>query len=153
MLPKPFQSGSKFYRDEEDQAARAKYRTECWLEQCMFDERLCSPDEQVTFLPLVVQTPVPGKCPYSKRSIKALGIDIDEGAENVVLAISGFSQSEKYGLKRLFRALGKIPYLPSTINSPSDYDFSRHHPRTRLHAAIDTPSLPFRYWSEVRQSP
>jgi DNA replication regulator DPB11 len=106
-LPKPFESGSKFYRDEEDQAVRAKYRTECWLEQCMFDERLCSPDEQVTFLPLVVQTPVPGKFPFSKRSIEVLGIDIDEGAESVVLAISGFSQSEKYGLKRLFRALGK----------------------------------------------
>ena len=76
-LPKSFESGSMFYRDEEHQAVRAKYRTECWLEQCMFDERLCSPDEQVTFLPLVVQTPVPGKCHYSKRSIKAHRIDID----------------------------------------------------------------------------
>jgi DNA replication regulator DPB11 len=104
-----FQSGSKFYRDKEDQAVRAKYRTECWLEQCMFDERLCSPDEQVTFLPLVVQTPAPGKFFLLKRSIEALGTDIDEGAESVVLAISVFSQSEKYGLKRLFRALGKIP--------------------------------------------
>jgi hypothetical protein len=77
----------------------------------MFDERLCSPDEQVTFLPLVVQTPVPGECPFLKYSIQAYGIDIDEGAESVVLAISGFSQSEKYGLQRLFRALGKINHL------------------------------------------
>lgn len=39
---------------------------------------------------------------------QSLGIDIDKGAESVILAISGFSQSEKYGLQRLFRALGKI---------------------------------------------
>jgi hypothetical protein len=132
-------------RDEEDQAIRAKYRTECWLEQCMFDERLCSPDEQVTFLPLVVRTPVPGEYSYLKRSIKALGIDIDEGAESVVLAISGPSQSERYGLKRLFRALGKIAYLPSIMSgATSECSFSRHYPGPRFYTAVDTPSLSFR---------
>ena len=117
----------------------------------MFDERLCSPDEQVTFLPLVVQTPIPGKCSYIKRSIGAFGIDMDEGAESVVLAISGFSQSEKYGLKRLFRAIGMMPHLQIVQHLTAI--FFRHHPCPRFHAAVDTPSLSFRYWSEIRQGP
>jgi len=37
-------SRSKLYREEQDQSLRAKFRTECWLERCIFEERLC-PDE------------------------------------------------------------------------------------------------------------
>jgi DNA replication regulator DPB11 len=55
-------SGSKLYRDEPDERERSKYRTECWLERCMFEERICSPAEHVSFTPLTIETPVPGKC-------------------------------------------------------------------------------------------
>lgn len=54
-------SGSKLYQDEPDEHERSKYRTECWLERCMFEERICFPDEHVSFTPLTIETPVPGK--------------------------------------------------------------------------------------------
>ncbi|KJA25092.1 hypothetical protein HYPSUDRAFT_214141 [Hypholoma sublateritium FD-334 SS-4] len=80
-------SGSKIYRMEEDEYLRRKYRTDCWLEQCIYEERICAPDEQVSFVPLDIQLPV-------------------AGAEDIIISISGFEQSEAHGLKRLFRALG-----------------------------------------------
>ncbi|KAF8193425.1 hypothetical protein BJ912DRAFT_241190 [Pholiota molesta] len=80
-------TGSKFYRMEEDEALRRKYRTDCWLEQCIYEDRICAPEEQVAFVPLGIDIPVPA-------------------AEDVVLSISGFDQSESHALKRLFRALG-----------------------------------------------
>lgn len=55
-------SGSKLFRDELDPHERAKYRTECWLERCIFEERICSPDEHVSFAPIPVPTPVDGAC-------------------------------------------------------------------------------------------
>jgi DNA replication regulator DPB11 len=60
-------SGSKIYRDEADEHERPKYRTECWLERCMFEERICLPDEHVSFTPLTIDTPVPGK--FSKLTL------------------------------------------------------------------------------------
>ncbi|KAJ3511371.1 hypothetical protein NLJ89_g4136 [Agrocybe chaxingu] len=80
-------SGSKLYREEEDESLRGKYRTECWLEHCIYDERVCTPDENVAFMPLSIPIPV-------------------AGAERVVMSISGFDQSESCSLKRLLRALG-----------------------------------------------
>ena len=53
-------SGSKLYREEADESLRTKYRTECWLERCIFEDRICSPVEHVTFVPLGIPTPVPG---------------------------------------------------------------------------------------------
>ena len=55
-----FFSGSKFFRNECDERDRKKYRTECWLEKCIFDERICSAEEHVSFMPLKIQCPVPG---------------------------------------------------------------------------------------------
>jgi len=48
------------YREEHDEALRVKYRTECWLERCIFEERLCPPADHVTFLPLGIEIPLPG---------------------------------------------------------------------------------------------
>jgi len=60
LLTYGFPSGSKLYREEADESLRTKYRTECWLERCIFEDRICSPDGHVTFVPLAIQTPVPG---------------------------------------------------------------------------------------------
>ncbi|KAF9525812.1 hypothetical protein CPB83DRAFT_858926 [Crepidotus variabilis] len=80
-------SGSKFYKQEDYSFVKAKYRTECWLESCIYEDRLCGPEEQVSFLPLDISLPV-------------------KGADKVLLSISGFEQAESCGLKRLLRALG-----------------------------------------------
>ena len=55
-----FASGSKLYRDEPDLNERTKYRTECWLEHSVFLERICAPEDNVSFTPLGIPTPIPG---------------------------------------------------------------------------------------------
>ncbi|KAI6099787.1 hypothetical protein F5141DRAFT_1143582 [Pisolithus sp. B1] len=80
-------SGSKLYRDEPDEVERTKYRTECWLEHSVFFERICTPEENISFTPLAIPTPIPG-------------------AENVLLSLSGLDQSELCWIRRLLRALG-----------------------------------------------
>ncbi|KXN83795.1 S-M checkpoint control protein rad4 [Leucoagaricus sp. SymC.cos] len=80
-------SGSKLYREETDPVLHSKYRTECWLERCIFEDRICPPDQDISFLPLAIQIPVPG-------------------AHKILLSLSGFDQSESCGLRRLLRALG-----------------------------------------------
>ncbi|EAU85222.2 hypothetical protein CC1G_06238 [Coprinopsis cinerea okayama7 len=80
-------SGSKIYQSEPDPKMREKYRTECWLESCIHDERICHPDEHVSFLPLAINTPVPG-------------------AEKIQIGLSGLDQSQSCHTRRLLRALG-----------------------------------------------
>ncbi|KAL4066709.1 hypothetical protein J3A83DRAFT_4259044 [Scleroderma citrinum] len=80
-------SGSKLYRDETDSIERAKYRTECWLEHSVFLERICAPEDNVSFTPLGIPTPIPN-------------------AENIVLSLSGLNQSDLCWIRRLLRALG-----------------------------------------------
>ncbi|KAI6143841.1 hypothetical protein EDD17DRAFT_1421986, partial [Pisolithus thermaeus] len=82
-------SGSKLYRDEPDEVERTKYRTECWLEHSVFFERICTPEENISFTPLAIPTPIPG-------------------AENILLSLSGLDQSELCWIRRLLRALGLI---------------------------------------------
>lgn len=53
-------SGSKLYREEADPGLRSKYRTECWLERCIFEDQVCPPDIDISFTPLAIRTPVPG---------------------------------------------------------------------------------------------
>lgn len=55
-------SGDAFYHDEPDEHEREKFRTECWIEQCMFEERICARNEHPAFVPLQLQTPIPGMC-------------------------------------------------------------------------------------------
>ncbi|KAF9496674.1 hypothetical protein BDN71DRAFT_1415262 [Pleurotus eryngii] len=80
-------SGSKYYHDEASQTERQKYRTECWLERCMFEERIISPSENITFAPLEL-----------RRSIPGVG--------KIVVSLSGLDQSEVCCVKRLAKALG-----------------------------------------------
>ncbi|KAG6333030.1 hypothetical protein ID866_6054 [Astraeus odoratus] len=80
-------SGSKLYQDEPDEFERAKYRTECWLEHSVFLERICTPEENVSFTPLDIPVPIPD-------------------AESVMLSLSGLDQSELCWIRRLLRALG-----------------------------------------------
>ncbi|KAF8512497.1 hypothetical protein JB92DRAFT_2928157 [Gautieria morchelliformis] len=90
-------SGGMFWREEDDENERAKYRTECWVERCIFEERICDPNEHVTFTPLKISCPV-------------------EGAENLHISLSGLDSAQTCWTKRLVRAIGGN--LPLT--------FSRH---------------------------
>ncbi|KAI0695513.1 hypothetical protein C8T65DRAFT_698690 [Cerioporus squamosus] len=80
-------SGSNIFRQEADEEERAKYRTECWLERCMFEERICAPEEHVAFTPLKVEVPVPR-------------------ADEILLSFSGLDHAEACTVRRLLRALG-----------------------------------------------
>ncbi|KAG2120236.1 hypothetical protein DEU56DRAFT_835773 [Suillus clintonianus] len=80
-------SGSKLYQNEPDEMLRAKYRTECWLEHSVFQERICGPHENISFTPLTLPCPIPN-------------------AEQIILSLSGLDQSELCWTKRLLRALG-----------------------------------------------
>lgn len=80
-------SGSKFFRSEMDQEQRKKYRTECWLERSIFEEKHCDPEAHVSFTPLGIQVPLPS-------------------AEKVFISFSGLDESEAYFTRRLVRALG-----------------------------------------------
>ncbi|KIJ62945.1 hypothetical protein HYDPIDRAFT_93593 [Hydnomerulius pinastri MD-312] len=80
-------SGSKLYRDEPGEYERSKYRTECWLEHSVFLERICEPNENISFTPLKISTPLPD-------------------AEQIHLSLSGLDQSELCWIRRLLRALG-----------------------------------------------
>jgi DNA replication regulator DPB11 len=52
-------SGGKLFQ-EADLSLKPKFRTECWVEQCIFEERICSPEEHVCFRPLRINVPIPG---------------------------------------------------------------------------------------------
>lgn len=80
-------SGSKLYQNEPDETLRAKYRTECWLEHSVFQERICGPHENISFRPLSLPCPIPK-------------------TEQIILSLSGLDQSELCWTKRLLRALG-----------------------------------------------
>ncbi|KAJ6530367.1 hypothetical protein DFH09DRAFT_1370743 [Mycena vulgaris] len=90
-------SGSALYLAEASSVARARYRTECWLERCLFADYLCAPSTHVSFVPLGVSLPVPG-------------------ADRITLSFSGLDTSEACWVRRLLKALG-ITLAPA---------FSRH---------------------------
>ncbi|KIY66758.1 hypothetical protein CYLTODRAFT_491227 [Cylindrobasidium torrendii FP15055 ss-10] len=80
-------SGGKMYCAETDERIRAKYRTECWLEQSLHVEKICMPDEHLTFTPLAIQTPIPG-------------------VEKIRLSLSGLETNIALFTRRLLRVLG-----------------------------------------------
>ncbi|EGN99365.1 hypothetical protein SERLA73DRAFT_90716 [Serpula lacrymans var. lacrymans S7.3] len=86
-------SGSKLYQREADEQERSKYRTECWLEHSVFKEYICPPEENVSFTPLKVATPIPS-------------------AELVNLSVSGLDEAQLCWVRRLLRALG-IHLMPN----------------------------------------
>ena len=53
-------SGAELMKKEVTAEERHKVRTECWLERCLFESRICEVDENVTFRPLGVPTPLAG---------------------------------------------------------------------------------------------
>ncbi|KAI0050525.1 hypothetical protein FA95DRAFT_1593917 [Auriscalpium vulgare] len=83
-------SGSRLYMAEPDEALRGRYRTECWLEACLDCDRICSPDEHPSFVPV--------------------GIPVN-GVDQIVLSHSGLNQLEAMWLKRLSSTLG-MSYAP-----------------------------------------
>lgn len=42
------------------ESIKLTYRTECWIEQCIYEERLCARDEHPAFKPLDIATPIAG---------------------------------------------------------------------------------------------
>ncbi|KAE9400377.1 hypothetical protein BT96DRAFT_650615 [Gymnopus androsaceus JB14] len=87
-------SGSKMFRSlTSSTETTSKFRTECWLEKCLYEERPCPPESHVTF------TPVGVPCPIS-------------GAENVRISFSGLDNAEKFFMTRLVKVLG-LNLLPS----------------------------------------
>ncbi|KZT57908.1 hypothetical protein CALCODRAFT_469090 [Calocera cornea HHB12733] len=68
----------------------AKYVTECWVEECLHEERVCDPGEHVTFRPILVSTPIPhlrqlrlhisgleeGNSLYTQRLARTLGAQV-----------------------------------------------------------------------------
>ncbi|KAF8673990.1 PLP-dependent transferase [Rhizoctonia solani] len=64
-----------------------KFRTDCWVEHCIFEDRLCSPEENITYAPLKVELPVPG-------------------AEFIKLHWTGLDNEQETAVKRLIKALG-----------------------------------------------
>ena len=81
-------SGSSLFRQERDAGERAKFRTECWVERCLFAERVCAPDEHPALAPVEAELPIPG-------------------ADDVLLSFSGLDHAEACWVKRLLRALGE----------------------------------------------
>ncbi|PVG04108.1 hypothetical protein CPB86DRAFT_778348 [Serendipita vermifera] len=65
---------------------RRKFRTECWVERCLFEGRQCSVAENITYTPMVIRSPPPGISGYS-------------------LALSGLDSSERTWVSRLCRFL------------------------------------------------
>ncbi|KAG7088076.1 hypothetical protein E1B28_012107 [Marasmius oreades] len=72
---------------------RSKFRTECWLESCIFQERVCEPSQHVSFTPVGIPCPI-------------------DAAEKVFISFSGLDESEKYFMSRLVKALG-LNLLPA----------------------------------------
>ncbi|KAJ7226652.1 hypothetical protein B0H12DRAFT_1149046 [Mycena haematopus] len=58
-------------------AARTQYRTECWLERCLFVDRLCAPEEHPSFrITLSFSGLDVSEACWVKRLLKALGITL-----------------------------------------------------------------------------
>ncbi|CAK5275873.1 unnamed protein product [Mycena citricolor] len=80
-------SGSALYRAETSERLQERYRTDCWLEHCLFKEALCDVDSNPCFAPLDIETPVPD-------------------ADKIVFSFSGLDAAETCWIQRLVKALG-----------------------------------------------
>ncbi|KAG8820468.1 hypothetical protein FRC19_008862, partial [Serendipita sp. 401] len=65
---------------------RSKFRTECWLERCLFEGRLCPVEDNITYAPFIVKLPV-------------------AGTSHFLVALSGLDSSQKTWVTRLLRLL------------------------------------------------
>ncbi|KAJ7047172.1 hypothetical protein C8F04DRAFT_1387638 [Mycena alexandri] len=80
-------SGSPLFFADPSPASRARYRTECWLEQCLFTDVLVPPEAHCCFVPLGVKGPL-------------------DGANKLTLSLSGFEANEACWVRRMLEALG-----------------------------------------------
>ncbi|KAG9117283.1 hypothetical protein FRC07_007382 [Ceratobasidium sp. 392] len=64
-----------------------KFRTDCWVEHSIFEDRLCLPEENITYAPLKIQLPV-------------------SGTENIKLHWTGLNNEQESAAKRLVKTLG-----------------------------------------------
>ncbi|KAL0578787.1 protein kinase activating protein dpb11 [Marasmius crinis-equi] len=86
-------SGSNLLPSSASPSFRRRFRTECWLEQCIFEDHVCEPDQHVSFTPIGIPCPI-------------------EGANSVYISFSGLDESERYFMTRLVKALG-LNLLPT----------------------------------------
>ncbi|KAH7108395.1 hypothetical protein BKA62DRAFT_824589 [Auriculariales sp. MPI-PUGE-AT-0066] len=81
---------AKLWQKNRSEQVRSRMRTECWVEKCLHDERVCAADEHDTFTPLQVNVPLAG----------AAGLNI---------CWSGLNQAEIVWVRRLIKTLGAEP--------------------------------------------
>ncbi|TRM55738.1 hypothetical protein BD626DRAFT_636522 [Schizophyllum amplum] len=74
--------------------ARDRVRTECWVEKCVYEKRVCDAGEHLTFTPLSAEL-----LPVSDAS-------------SLVLSFSGLDQAEACWIRRLLKAFG-ITHAPT----------------------------------------
>ena len=126
-------SGSSLAWGETDEGERAKFRTECWLERCLFEERVFAPEEHVAFTPLRAVLPI-------------------RRAEAVVLSCSGLDEAEKCLVERLCRALGECFFACSRLKHVSERRYHRPCPSTGVLPPYDPPTLSVRRRRQGGQS-
>ena len=82
-----FVSGTPHYLSSNSETSKLMFRTECWIEQCIYEERLCARDEHPAFKPLDIKVPI-------------------DDARNLRVHVSGLSVVEKTMVVRLSKAIG-----------------------------------------------
>ena len=82
-----FVSGTPHYLSSKSETSKLMFRTECWIEQCIYEERLCTRDEHPAFKPLDIKVPI-------------------DDARNLRVHVSGLSVVEKTMVVRLSKAIG-----------------------------------------------
>ncbi|KAF8604138.1 hypothetical protein BDV93DRAFT_555779 [Ceratobasidium sp. AG-I] len=65
----------------------SKFRTDCWVEHCIYEDRLCPAEDNIVYVPLKIDLPV-------------------EGVELIQLHWTGLNNEQETAAKRLTKALG-----------------------------------------------
>ena len=98
-------SGTELMNQEASEDEHHKFRTECWVERCIFEGRICEVDDNVTFRPLSVPTPLAGTNSGADCSTE-LNYNVAIDANQLFIASSGLDLSEQTWVKRLLHVLG-----------------------------------------------
>lgn len=85
--------------------------TENWIEMCLTEDRLISPDEHVAYKPLATPMPVPGRTTNDQAQTHETDLptgNYDIDLKGKAIHLSGYQEtSELWILRRLVRAFGK----------------------------------------------